>query len=451
MGTPPTAVEPGALAEAPQGGPRTSRPLRICLFGAAGDTGNLGVSTLLYSALGGIAKWAPDARVTVFDNGWGERAAEMPLGDGSFSYELCGARLSRRYHRPESFLNMRVAGWFGGLRNPGARALLAADAVWDVSGGDSFCDLYGGRHLRAILAPKRLTLAHGVPLVLLPQTYGPFTSPASRRAAKEIVRRATLAWARDERSYAALEGLAGSDFDPERHRCGVDMGFALPPRTPAPDSLGSAGEWLRERAGVPLVGLNVSGLIYNDPDAPARYGLRADYRGVMLRFLRQVLARTDARVLLVPHVLVALEKVESDSRAAERLLAELTPEERERVRAVPGGLDERETKGLVSELDWFCGTRMHSTIGALSSGVPTAGIAYSIKMQGVFDTCGQGERVADLRTSTEDEMVSGLWRSWQERAQSRTVLAERLPEIQRRLDEQMLVTLGVTARARTSA
>ncbi len=75
---------------------RTDRPIRICMFGAAGDTGNLGVSALLHSALGGIANGSPDTEVIVFDNGWGMRSAETDVNGESFSYRLCGARMSRR-------------------------------------------------------------------------------------------------------------------------------------------------------------------------------------------------------------------------------------------------------------------------------------------------------------------------------------------------------------------
>ena len=72
------------------------RPLRICLFGAAGDTGNLGVSALMHSVLGGIARYTPEAEVTVFDNGWGVRTAEARSEGGSFAYTRCGARMLTR-------------------------------------------------------------------------------------------------------------------------------------------------------------------------------------------------------------------------------------------------------------------------------------------------------------------------------------------------------------------
>ena len=434
--TPAAATSPAPAR--PGGAPR------LCLFGAAGDTGNLGVSALLHSTLGALARLSPEAEVTVFDNGWGVREAEGVYGGRAFRYRLCGARLSRRLHRPESYWNMRVSAFLGGLANPGARAVREADAVWDVTGGDSFADLYGARHLRAMVAPKRLALDLGVPLVLLPQTYGPFHLPSSRRAARAILAGAALAWARDARSFEALRELAGADFDPERHRLGVDVAFGLEARAPRAALPEAIAGWLHRPRSAPLVGLNVSGLIANDPRASERFGLEVDYRAALRALVERLLERSDARVLLVPHVLVPDGAVESDPLACRALRAELPRRDLERVEVLPAGLDQSETKWVLGQLDWFCGTRMHACIGALSSGVPAAGVAYSPKTRGVFETCGQGERVADLRRGTAAELVELLWRAWEERAQAAAVLAERLPEVRRTCAEQMELTLAAS-------
>ncbi len=424
---------------------------KLCLFGAAGDTGNHGVSALLHSTLAAVARYAPTGRVTVFDNGWGMREARAAYGGKPFEYHLCGARLSRRFHRPESFFHMRVASLVGGIGNPGTRAILEADAVWDITGGDSFADLYGERHLRAMLAPKRLTLACGVPLVLLPQTYGPFTRSASRRAAASILRSCRLAWARDEGSLSVLHDLLGSEFDPARHRSGVDVAFGLEVRAPSRTLPEPLTDWIDERRGSPAVGINVSGLLFNDPEAPRKYGLGADYARAMRLLLAEFLRRTDARVVLVPHVLPPSGSLESDGVACRALRESLTADERVRVATLPEGLDASETKFVVSKLDWFSGARMHACIGALSSGVPTGGVAYSPKMRGVFETCGQGKYVADLRRTGTEDLVAELWRAWEERTQARAELSERLPAVLDRARSQMRETLEASALSRAGS
>jgi polysaccharide pyruvyl transferase WcaK-like protein len=410
---------------------------RVCLFEAAPDTGNLGLSALLNATLAGLAKRLPAAAITVFDNDWGVRDAQLELLDRTLKYRLCGARYSRRYWRPENLWTMRVCGWLGGLGNPGVRAIASARAALDVSGGDSFTDLYGMKRFWGVALPKLIALERGTPLVLLPQTYGPFANARTRAVAERIVRSAALAWARDARSFVTLRELLGDRFDPRRHRSGVDLAFGLerrPPRQPLPPALEA---WLAA-GDRPVIGLNVSGLLHNDPAGAAQqYGLRADYRAVIRGFLARVFEQTDARVVLVPHVLVPSGDVESDADACADVARSLPASRADRLVALPAAYNERETKGIIARLSWFCGTRMHATIAALSSGVPAAAIAYSIKTLGVFESCAQGEHVADPRALDTEAVIDQLFRSWQNRESAKRSLAVALPAVARQVDAQM--------------
>jgi colanic acid/amylovoran biosynthesis protein len=419
------------------------------MFGAAGDSGNLGVSALLNASVTGLARREPQAQLTVFDNGWGVRQTALPMDHGDFEYSLCGARLSRRYYRPESFWMMRMSNHLGGLGNPGMRSILDADAVWDISGGDSFTDLYGKKRFTAIVRPKELALAAGTPLVLLPQTYGPFEHHANREQAASLIRKCRMAWARDADSFLFLQEILGDDFDADRHRLGVDMAFLLDKRRPQ-DLPEPIVDWLSAQEEAPLVGLNVSGLLYGQPDARQQFGLRADYDRVIRDLLGRLLAESSANVALIAHVLGT--SAESDTGACKSLVEHLSPDDRRRVVIVDKLKDPREIKWLVSRLSWFCGTRMHSTIAGLSSGVPTAAIAYSMKTKGVFDTCGQGNRVADPREFDTDQVTTALWSAWSARVQDATALAAVIPRVQTiaqgQLDEIVQASRGTKVASR---
>jgi polysaccharide pyruvyl transferase WcaK-like protein len=422
-------------------------PFRTCLFGTPGAEYNLGVGALRLSLAGGLLRREPAADLTVFDDGWGLRAAALRLADGtSTTYRLAGARNSRRLHRPESYGNMLFASRVRGLGNPGARLVLGADAVLDVSGGDSFADIYGPHRFRTVALPKLLALRAGRPLILLPQTYGPFTAPAIRRRAAQIVRGAHSAWARDADSFAALRELLGDAYDPEHHREGVDMAFALPSVAPAAPEARAEVETLLA-GGDPVAGLNVSGLLWNDPQAAARYGLRCDYRAVTLALVRRILA-DGARILLVPHVLGAEGPIESDTGACLGLLRALDPAERARVTLAPANLDASETKWVISQVAWFAGARMHSTIAGLSSAVATTAIAYSLKFRGVFASCGQQEQVAEARELDDAAMVEVLYAGWSGReATARALPAQVRPTVQR-AERQMDTIVDTVRRCR---
>jgi polysaccharide pyruvyl transferase WcaK-like protein len=226
-------------------------------------------------------------------------------------------------------------------------------------------------------------------------------------------------------------------YYPSRHRCGLDMAFGLETREPARPLPERIESWLSADAGATVVGFNVSGLLFNHADtAGRRYGLRADYPRAVIRFLKRILRESDANILLVPHVFAEAGHREHDPDACASVAAAIKHLNEERVAILPSRYDPRETKWIISRTGWFCGARLHSTIAALSSGVPAAAVAYSPKAQGVFETCGQGSHVADLRQDT-DAVVDRLWHSWSGREEARQSLRDRLPSVRRQVESQM--------------
>ena len=83
------------------------------------------------------------------------------------------------------------------------------------------------------------------------------------------------------------------------------------------------------------------------------------------------------------------------------------------------------------------------TIAALSSGVPTGGIAYSDKMTPVFAGLGQGTTV-DARTEDSDAIVGRLAELWRDRDAARRSLAAQLPGVLDRTAGQMAAILEAT-------
>lgn len=438
--------------------PYTNGSIRLALFGAAPDTANMGVSALYASAVTGLATRLPELELVVFDNGLGQRESTEHHGGKAVRVIRFGARGGRRYYRAENLAAMAFAsrrGALGARINPGIRLLDSCDAVLDISGGDSFSDIYGRDRFDNIYRPKEIAISRGKPLILLPQTYGPYRDPDVRALAKSVVRRADLAWARDSDSYERLRELLGPDFDSERHRCGVDLAFGLEP-VPAVDALDERLRgWIERRdADVPLLGFNVSGLIYNSADGGlARFGLRDDYRDTVLVALRRLLEGTDARLVLVPHVMDEPGHYESDRGACVDVAVHLGPTYAARVSVAPAQLDQAQVKWLISQMDWFCGTRMHSTIAALSAGVPAASISYSDKTRGVFASCGQAAAVFDPRRLPGAEIGARLFKAAENRADARISLAKELPRVMREAEAQLdavVERLRITRRARAA-
>ncbi len=337
---------------------------------------------------------------------------------------------------------MRLSSMLGGLGNPGVQAIRHADAVWDISGGDGFSDFYGQKRWRSMMEPKRLTLQNKRPLVLLPQTFGPIRSPELRKAAARVLDKSRLAWARDRVSFEALQELLGTNFDSERHRLGVDMAFTFATKEPdaeLPDRL-QDGIQSRKR---PLVGLNISGVIYNNRHSKETYGLQADYHALVRSIVERFLRESEADVVLVSHMLPHNNPIESDLVAAQALWDTLEPADQERVHVLPPNFNPRETKWILSKLDWFAGTRLQACIAALSSGVPTVGLACSQKFEGVFESCNQRGASLELRELDNAQVIEALWDSWNARDATLGELGQCMPGVQQRSVEQLQETLSL--------
>ena len=416
---------------------------RVALFGAAPDTPNMGVSALFMSTVIGLSRYINNLEFVVFDNGLGCRKDELELSGGvKIKLVRFGARGGKRYYRAENLFTMLICsklGWLGSKLNYGIKLIDTCDAVLDISGGDSFSDIYGRERFNNINRPKQIAINRKKFLILLPQTYGPYNDNNVIDKAKNSVRNANVSWARDEDSYNNLKKLLGENFSSKTHHCGVDMAFGLEPLNPNELISDHINEWINNKdRDIPLVGINVSGLIYNDIEKSiTSYGFKANYKHLVNNFVQWLLENTRSRIILISHVMDVVGHFESDFQACNDILSSVKGKYRDRVIVSPAVLNESQVKWLISKMNWFCGTRMHSTIAGLSSLVPTASISYSDKTKGVFETCGQGNHVIDPRMVDTNEATSLLINSFNQYKITFKTLPQYMHEVIKTLDYQM--------------
>ncbi len=285
------------------------------------------------------------------------------------------------------------------------RAARRCDLVLDIGAGDSFADIYGPRRIAYMLLAQNIALANGRPLVLSPQTIGPFGRPWARRLALNVMRRARLVAARDTLStrFAREMGFRGRLIE------ATDVAFRLPYDRPAPRSADSAS------GGPVRVGINVSGLLLNGGyTRDNMFGLKADYPALMREalgfFSDRARCGADCEVHLVSHVIAPLDSVESDLAAGRALAAEFPG-----TIVAPTFATPSEAKSYIAGLDFFTGARMHACIAALSSGVPVLPMAYSRKFAGLFGTLGY-DHIADCKAETAPEILAKLGAAFENRA-----------------------------------
>ncbi len=318
---------------------------RVLILWADDTSTNLGVRVLAEGSAQLVRRAWPDAEI-VFHT-FGNSSPELPMG------------------RLRTLVRERVTGKRGTLE-----WLAGFDLVVDTRAGDSFADIYGLRRLRIMSAIAELATQAGTPVVMAPQTIGPFNSRQGLAIGRHSMRRAAATMARDSVSadYAASVGRPVDLLT-------TDVVFALPTPTVTKG---------RD------VLLNVSGLLWQEsPHVDA-----AAYRAIVTD-LYHALTASGRTVGLLAHVL--------DSSNADNDVPAL----HEFQRTVGSDLevvipkDLGEVREAVAEANVVIGSRMHACLNALSVGTPAIPLAYSRKFQPLLGDLGL-HRTVDLRTDAAD-------------------------------------------------
>ncbi|ANK12043.1 polysaccharide pyruvyl transferase family protein [Erythrobacter neustonensis] len=294
-------------------------------------------------------------------------------------FHLMGVRGAFDYSHEIAYENHFENIGYKALANPASslhRTLRQCDVVFDIGGGDSFSDIYAARRFWLIIGSKIAAQRSRGPLILSPQTIGPFHTSVARHAAVGVMNMAQTVFARDETSFKVLEELGMG----HRSALTTDVAFALP-FTPA------QGKDARDLASGPIkVGLNVSALLYRrDLATGDRIKLTVDYPALIDALVDRIAREPRAELHLVPHVLAASTPYEDDYALAEELYgrypAAVLP---------PRFSGPSQAKSYIAGLDLFAGSRMHATIAAISSGTAVVPLGYSRKFSGLFNSLGYG-------------------------------------------------------------
>ncbi|MBZ5734935.1 polysaccharide pyruvyl transferase family protein [Nocardioides sp. TRM66260-LWL] len=328
--------------------------MKALVLWADDHSANLGVRVLAHGAAALIRDVFPDAEVHFQDFGSPELGIKLTKKSLVFD----------RIHRDTSV--REVVGDF--------------DLIVDTGAGDSFADIYGAERMLVMTETQALCRRLGKPLVLMPQTIGPFDTRLGRWRSAKTLRSAAAVIARDatSRDYCARRGTTAV--------LSTDVVFALPqPRTDA-------------SAPTHDVVLNVSGLLWGASDH-----VDPDHYRSLIRDLIGKLREQDRNVTLLAHVLA--NPSADDDEAELNALAEAFEVEA----IVPTDLwDARE---VVSRSNVVLGSRMHACLNALSTGRPTVPLAYSRKFAPLMSGVGWAHGV-DLREGpTVPEVLTALDRA----------------------------------------
>ncbi|CAN5330971.1 polysaccharide pyruvyl transferase family protein [soil metagenome] len=297
---------------------------RVLVLWADNQSANLGVRVLA-EGMAQLARdaWGPNVDIQFQDFAAGE-------SDTAFGGRAVLANIVKKH-------------------GPITQKVSSFDAILDTGAGDSFTDIYGLKRLLVMAYTHRSIHAARIPLVVGPQTIGPFNSRLGRSFGRHMLKNAASVTARDSLS-ASYAATLGTVVDASA----TDVVFALPSPKPLPKS--------RD------ILLNVSGLLWNEN---SHVDFRM-YRAGLIELV-QKMQSTGRSITLLAHVLDN-PTIDNDLRVLDEareafgpLLDMLIP------------IDLEDARQSMASATLVVGSRMHACLNAISVGTPAISLAYSRK------------------------------------------------------------------------
>lgn len=261
--------------------------------------------------------------------------------------------------------------------------LLQCDCVIDITGGDSFTDIYGMERFLQRTHVKNMCGTFNKPLLLAPQTYGPYKSEKSRQLAKKALQVADVVMTRDEISEKIVKELANVDAIVT-----TDLAFQLPYQ--------KSDEQRKDNK--IRVGLNLSGLLAKEhvEQTAINFSLKTDYDVFMDEITKYLAENSQYEVYLIPHV--------TEDYTVHKKYKNIYPQ----FSLVEKFDNPIQAKNLIATMDVFVGARMHGTVAAFTTNVACIPTAYSRKFKGLFNSVGY-QAVVDLQeTDTMDAVKNTI-------------------------------------------
>ena len=262
------------------------------------------------------------------------------------------------------------------------------DVILDITHGDSFSDIYGMKWFIKTSLIKQLVLDSGTPLILMPQTYGPFNSKLAFNWAKKIIRKANRVYTRDNISKDYLINKMSISRDSVFNTS--DMAFALPYN---PEKLNDDNI---------KVGINVSGLLWTKDEMDNnKISLTVNYKEYCNKLIDWLNNNDGYSVYLIPHVICdereGLEYYDNDCVPSKELKDTYAN------CIFRSDFDTAiDVKNYIAAMDVLIAARMHASIGAYSAGVCSIPFAYSRKFAGVYDDLSYKYIIDGTALNTDD-------------------------------------------------
>lgn len=396
--------------------------LTVVYFAGQDGFGNRGCEALIRSSVKTIRQYIPDAAFLIPSRNAHQDLNQWPDSD-KYNVTFIPAEpipsVIRWWSRARRFLKM-LDGMPPAYQvsESTCKAILSSD-VLVMTGGDIISLDYGLESLYYWTQICELAMDAGIPSVLWAGSIGPFSSvPSAEARMKVFLKRFSLITVRETETLKYMH-----DLGIENVELVTDSAFALEIE-PAPINTIAFFQ-----SDAPVLGFNVSSLIRKFRDTEeAKDALDIE----IIDFLVDVLRKGDFNVMLIPHVdPLDGSVINSDSAYMHKILQKVRANgfNENQIDILPATLNASQLKAVIRKCAYFMGARTHATVAALSQGVPTTSIAYSVKAKGINqDLFGHTNYVLETPMVTAKSLKQHFAILIKNRQQIKVHLAKQLPD-----------------------
>lgn len=254
-----------------------------------------------------------------------------------------------------------------------------------INGGDGLSDIYGDYLYKARLPYSYIAMKTRTPLVVLPQTIGPFKDSKNYAEAERILKYVSQVFVRDNKFADDLQKMNVA------YELTKDLSAYMKPEPWDIDIKPNS------------IGLNVSGLAYSNKflDTAGQF----DAYPKLIESLINKFRETGNTIYLIPHAYNAtIPELNNDDMVACRA-AYNRLEDKNNVVFVDNDLISPRVKYVISKMSFICGTRLHANFAAIYTGVPVFGLAYSYKFAGAFEANGLSKDQTLMINNMSEEQI----------------------------------------------
>lgn len=263
--------------------------------------------------------------------------------------------------------------------------------LMDIAWGDSFSDIYGKHRFETVYHHYLYSKKNKKPLILLPQTIGPFIDDEVKKKAKIMLEYSSSVYARDPLSA----GCAKDTYKDVCIRETTDIAMFM--------------QYIKRQSvdsDAIKIGFNPSGLLWNGGYTyKNQFNLKSDYKEIVCRVIEYLISIDDVIVELIGH---DIKGPNSGDCFDDYYVCKLLQKKYPKCKVAPFFYSPVEAKSYISGLNLLIGSRMHCCIAAYSSGVPVYPLAYSRKFKGLFVDKMKYQYYSDLTIDESDKVFEDL-------------------------------------------